>query len=121
MSEKVSVEEYEKRLAAWLDALRSGNYKQGKNRLRRDKYFCCLGVACDVYDSSQWWDEIEPSGIMTYLGNASSLPQNLFHYYGFKAHANSTLMTLNDYEGYNFKRIASYIIKHKAELFHWVS
>jgi hypothetical protein len=38
--------------AKWLTALRSGEYKQGTNRLRTDasegSSFCCLGVLCDV-------------------------------------------------------------------------
>jgi len=39
----------------WLEALRSGKYKQGKEKLRqRDKVshrhvYCCLGVLCDLY------------------------------------------------------------------------
>jgi hypothetical protein len=36
--------------AKWLEALRSGDYKQGKDGLRKnDDTFCCLGVLCDVY------------------------------------------------------------------------
>lgn len=34
----------------WIEALRSGNYKQGTHRLYHkytDRY-CCLGVLCDV-------------------------------------------------------------------------
>lgn len=34
----------------WIEALRSGRYKQGKLRLRdNDNNFCCLGVLCDIY------------------------------------------------------------------------
>jgi len=33
----------------WVAALRSGEYKQGKNRLRTDDTYCCLGVLCAVY------------------------------------------------------------------------
>ena len=38
---------------AWLDALRSGNYRQGRSgKLRRKRgdrqYFCCLGVLNDL-------------------------------------------------------------------------
>ncbi len=33
----------------WIKALESGKYKQGKNRLRTDDKFCCLGVLCDIY------------------------------------------------------------------------
>jgi len=37
----------------WLDALRSGEYKQGQNVLHAynsvgDERFCCLGVLCDI-------------------------------------------------------------------------
>lgn len=33
----------------WVQALRSGEYKQGKDALRDNDKFCCLGVACEVY------------------------------------------------------------------------
>lgn len=46
----------------WLEALRSGKYKQGCGALKRlDKdpntgleefTFCCLGVLCDLYDKT---------------------------------------------------------------------
>jgi hypothetical protein len=36
----------------WVEALRSGNYVQGKHRLHQDiegdQEFCCLGVLCDL-------------------------------------------------------------------------
>lgn len=31
---------------AWVDALRSGEFKQGNGLLQREDEFCCLGVAC---------------------------------------------------------------------------
>ena len=34
--------------ARWVEALRSGNYKQGRYNLRRGNFYCCLGVLCDV-------------------------------------------------------------------------
>jgi hypothetical protein len=34
----------------WLAALRSGEYDQGKFKLKhKDNTFCCLGVLCDLY------------------------------------------------------------------------
>lgn len=36
-------------LRLWTEALRSGNYKQGQQRLRADDTYCCLGVLADVY------------------------------------------------------------------------
>lgn len=36
----------------WVDALRSGEYQQGKGSLRNDNKYCCLGVLCDLAVSS---------------------------------------------------------------------
>lgn len=42
----------------WLEALRSGKYKQGKLCLRdQDNAFCCLGVLCDLVDPDKWFRE----------------------------------------------------------------
>lgn len=43
----------------WLPALRSGEYRQVTQRLRgpRDSTilgYCCLGVACNLYDPTKW-------------------------------------------------------------------
>ena len=32
----------------WINALRSGEYKQGTERLQNGGLYCCLGVACKV-------------------------------------------------------------------------
>jgi len=45
----------------WIEALLSGNYKQGQNYLRDSgEQFCCLGVLCDLYvkeGHGQWEKE----------------------------------------------------------------
>lgn len=51
----------------WIDALRSGKYKQCEGRLRDDVGFCCLGVLTDLYikeatDDSRFWEEGEYGG-----------------------------------------------------------
>jgi hypothetical protein len=48
----------------WLNALRSGEYKQGIGALRKatedengkydDKEYCCLGVLCDILEPKKW-------------------------------------------------------------------
>lgn len=32
----------------WIEALRSGKYKQGREYLCVDETYCCLGVLCDI-------------------------------------------------------------------------
>lgn len=50
----------------WVEALESGNYKQGEGVLRervngrkRDDNFCCLGVGCDIagfgWETKEWY------------------------------------------------------------------
>ena len=41
----------------WIDALRSGKYEQGSEKLRSVEGYCCLGVLCDLYakeKENQW-------------------------------------------------------------------
>jgi hypothetical protein len=40
----------------WVEALRSGKYEQGKNKLRSNdgKQFCCLGVLCQLAAPRKW-------------------------------------------------------------------
>lgn len=33
----------------WVNALRSGNYKQTIGKLQHEEGFCCLGVACAIF------------------------------------------------------------------------
>ena len=39
-------------LRKWVEALRSGDYKQAEGALSRGDSYCCLGVACDIYRKS---------------------------------------------------------------------
>jgi hypothetical protein len=58
--------------ARWVEALRSGNYEQTKRTLRDGRGFCCLGVLCDLIDSTKW-EKDEAYGYFRYL-NAKGLP-----------------------------------------------
>jgi len=45
----------------WVYALRSGDYEQGKGRLKNGDKYCCLGVLCDLHsksglESSEEWN-----------------------------------------------------------------
>lgn len=57
---------------AWLEALRSGRYRQGYKQLRKVEgegpmvSYCCLGVACEIKD-------LRREGDRYYYGQESSL------------------------------------------------
>jgi len=58
----------------WIEALRSGNYSQGKFSLRtKDDKYCCLGVLCELAVKS----EIIPPATLAHREN----PYN-YHYDG---------------------------------------
>lgn len=39
----------------WLEALESGEYKQGRGSLHpKGDTFCCLGVLCDLFGDGSW-------------------------------------------------------------------
>lgn len=64
----------------WLEALRSGEYKQTTERLRNGDAYCCLGVLCDLYAKHNPGAGFEPKDgtrhIFTTSGNyvAETLP-----------------------------------------------
>lgn len=50
----------------WVEGLRSGKYSQTKGRLQDESGYCCLGVACSVYEEN----------------TGGHLPRNIQGYYG---------------------------------------
>lgn len=95
----------------WIKALRSGEYEQGVNRLKRDGKFCCLGVLCDISGMAEWEGN-------AYMGNESILPYELAEKMGitpwgdlaFGLTFGLTLTHLND-SGRSFGDIADIIEK----------
>lgn len=108
----------------WIEALLSGNYKQGKKCLCRSgkegDEFCCLGVLCDQLDSSKWTGN---SGVRYYLFGLSStaylLPVDII--YSIKTDGKEFIEIeeallyladeMND-KGKSFAEIAEYIQKN---------
>jgi hypothetical protein len=109
----------------WLEALRSGEYEQGRERLRSGDKFCCLGVLCEIYrkdmDNGEWRtydkdDILFQTGATSKFGtlprvviNWSELPDdnpNVTH-----DGMVNTLASLND-NGESFETIADVIEKN---------
>ena len=119
-----------RRVRMLVNALLSGEFKQGRGLLKqqagkRELYYC-LGVACEVYN--KWAKrngkrqlkltadpDSEGKECYLYNGHSSVLPYEVQRWFGFDSNdpvfeskflEEITATTLNDDKKYNFKRIA---------------
>jgi hypothetical protein len=122
----------------WIDALRSGKYEQGSEKLRSGTGYCCLGVLCDLYSQEHnvKWEfigneetNLQPMDYWYFDGDSEFLPESVMNWAELKTH-NPTLQVDvedNDHEdgwcyedgisgindsGCTFSRIASLIEAH---------
>lgn len=94
---------------AWIQALRSGDYKQHTSRLRTgvdgNSGYCCLGVVCDIAakDGGPQWQ----SG-NSFMGETGGLPEKMAEFLGLNEQATDKLIEMNDQDHRSF----SYIARH---------
>lgn len=105
----------------WLNALRSGEYKQASSALKTSYGFCCLGVLCDLYrlqhpGSCSW--ELDKFDYVFKTGNGGGsgafLPEVVRKWAELEscspvANTNQTLVSLNDNYKKSFEEIANVI------------
>ena len=71
----------------WINALRSGKYKQHFNALsnRDNTAFCCLGVACEISGLGKWDKDtysVKDTETNQYITDASILPEPIKDWLG---------------------------------------
>ncbi len=101
----------------WLEALRSGKYKQATGQLEKEGEYCCLGVACKIAGYSD--NKMGDMGKL-FKSHFPRIPQvlddrNTVHLKsidGFSVNASQQLVDLNDSGGKSFKQIADWIEKN---------
>lgn len=93
----------------WLEALRSGNYKQGRGVLRnKEDEFCCLGVLCDVAEPDKW--KLTQMGSWRCSEFCKFFPgEYLIDDAEMEVEFSRDLAKLNDSGLYNFNDIADHI------------
>lgn len=118
---------------AWVNALRSGKYEQGSERLRGVDGFCCLGVLCDIYaqEHNTEWEfrgneetNLQPMDYWYYEGESEFLPESVMDWAELKTNNPSLQVDVDDGEdswnynddvsnlndsGYTFSQIADLI------------
>lgn len=85
----------------WVEALRSGDYKQGRQALR-NKYneYCCLGVLCDISKKHleiDWEPEDIDDDFEIYImeKNGGVLPNSVWEYLGKEVDYKVNISTSN--------------------------
>ncbi len=109
--------------AAWVAALRSGEYQQGHEQLRDNDQFCCLGVLCNLHAQAHPKIAARQHDPTMYLGQIKFLPDKVMRWAGMKSINGrygvtkqvDTLAFDND-SGKSFKRIAKIIETYHKEL-----
>ena len=102
----------------WIEALRSGEYLQGKHQLKDGNTFCCLGVLTDLAvraNVGKWYGESWHDSLIEY---SSLLPPRIQTWSGMETYSGAFLMEngitscslsqMND-EGKSFEEISEVI------------
>lgn len=108
----------------WVEALRSGEYRQCQNLLSDGTGFCCLGVLCEVaIASGVEVEKIDAAGGIAYGGEVEALPRavqdwaGLLHSAGNFGEGDRQLTVWNDRLGKTFLEIADIIESEPEGLF----
>lgn len=119
-------EEIRNNIHQWLEALRSGKYKQGRGFLNyNNESFCCLGVACDLFaEKYNVKTSVSLHGTIGYDNQISVLPEKIkttigLYYYDGNAKDSwnleiqlFSLTELNDQQRRSFIKIADHLEKY---------
>lgn len=103
------VEVVKERVKLWVEALRSGNFRQGRGYMRIEHEYssasyCCLGVAMEVAYANGC-----PRNAYANWGKTSLMPEEVRDWYGgFPNTYAEELATMND-AGLSFREIANRI------------
>lgn len=118
---KLTIEQMKANRKLWIEALRSGKYRQAKEALRRKNgSMCCLGVLCELM-GVEWTTDGGREGKLLPKGTRDhTAPSEAMEFVGLVSQTGNfdggNLADLND-SGKRFKAIASIIENEPPGLF----
>ncbi len=71
----------------WYIALKSGEYKQGKDRLRTGDTYCCWGVACEISGTGRWKNSKD---LYSFSGVLALPPREVYEWLGVDLNESGT-------------------------------
>lgn len=93
----------------WVEALRSGKYKQAQHSMRTGQNeFCCLGVLCDIVDPEGWVGGPDEDGEYVHYLSDAAFPLDPRKDFGLLVAQAQHLAEAND-GGDSFAEIADWI------------
>jgi hypothetical protein len=102
----------------WRESLLSGEFKQGRARLKVGDEYCCLGVLCELHrrETNGSWNASQGElNASTYAGNLLALPDVVKEWAGLVAD-NPTVegipLAAHNDGGKTFRQIADLIEQH---------
>ena len=98
----------------WIDALRSGKFKQGSGELcnMESNKYCCLGVLCEITRQDNPHIKRTKEGHYSLHKKDSvdgQLDDAMLTYFGIDDEIQNELIDMNDDRDKSFKQIADYI------------
>lgn len=102
----------------WIDALRSGNYEQGRGTLIEEntdktRQYCCLGVLADIIAPEKIASKLRPGhSYLTVDGAHAVLTPEVCQRAGLSYEIQDELTMFNDTKRRSFKWIAAYIERY---------
>jgi len=106
----------------WVDALRSGEFKQGFSHLEKDGANCCLGVLCNLALVEGVCDYDSSIVVSRFDGVSLCLPKSVLEWAGMVNRCGlmvddeTSLVELNDVAMSSFNEIADAIEKNYEKL-----
>lgn len=80
----------------WVEALRSGEYRQGRFFLNGRQGFCCYGVLCDLHaktNGGKWEEDPDFITPRLYLGSDALPPEAVFEWAGLDDMSNTEIIS----------------------------
>jgi hypothetical protein len=112
--EPVQPETIDDVISAWLEALRSGRYRQTMHCLRDSNGFSVMGVACDIIGKRYriGWRHMEQ--VCGILGNYTTVPKAFLKLLLLTREEAEFIEKLND-SGYSFDEVTAWISSRKPK------